>query len=231
MPETKNVALRKRQQIEKAGRNMFLWVALAAAVLGVAGVAGVALYERIAFNQKVIGAKNETLGTLRHNNATIGELESNIRLLNTDQALVDTPRLDDSEPVSVILDALPATANSSALGASMQQHLLKGSGVTIDNLTMNNAAGESNSSTGSSTSSSSEASDKASEISFEFTISASSANRLKAQLNNLERSIRTINLTSVEIDQLENKMSLTAKGVAYFLPQVNTELTEKVEKP
>src|SRR5690242_6343155 len=116
-----NVAIRKRQQIENAGKTMFLWVAISAAVVGLAGVLSASMFERIAFNQKVINAKNKTVDNLKKDNAAVDELKRNVRVRNTDQALADTPRLDGSEPISVVLDALPSNANSSALGASLQQ--------------------------------------------------------------------------------------------------------------
>jgi len=231
MPENdKNSALRKKQQIEKAGRNMFLWVAIAAAIVGIAGVVSVSLFERIAFNQKVISAKNKTASILRNNNAIVSELEGNIRLLNTNQALVDTPRLPDSQPVSVILDALPATANSSALGASLQQQLLDGPGVTIDQLAITPVDGVEADNSQASVSSGETATGE-NQIAFEFTIAARNIDDLKSVLRKLERSIRTINLVSIETAWQSNSISLSAKGVAYYQPEVKVELREEVKKP
>ena len=231
MPETNNVAIRKRQQIENAGKAMFLWVAAAAAVLGIAVVLSISLFERIAYNQKVIGAMTDTANTLRENNAVVDQLKDNVRVMNTNQALADTPRLEGTEPLSVILDALPSNPNSSALGASLQQKLLNGDGVKIENLIVNPIAGAEDSGTDAeATESTSTTEAGENEITFSFTIStptSGGADRLRDALRKLERSIRVVNLTSVSVEQQNNTITLSAEGKAYYQPEVKVELKEK----
>ena len=212
-------ALRKRQQIENASKTMFVWVAIAAAIVGIAAVVSVSLFERITFRQQVIDEKNTTASTLRENNKVAEDLKKEIRILNTNQALLDTPRIDGSAPISVILDALPSTANSSALGASLQQKLLSVDGVSIDTLVVDPISGvESNGEDASAVSSDNNA------ITFRFTVSTASGNESKMQdiLKNLERSIRVINLTSVSIEQQGSggKITMSAEGEAYFQPEI-----------
>ena len=218
--------LRKRQQIEKASKNMFIWVAGAAVILGMCVVLATSLFDRITYKQKIIGAKNETVGNLEQNIKVADSLKTQIRILNTNQALLDTPRLEDSEPVSVILDALPSTANSSALGASLQQKLLNVDGVTIESLTVDPIPGvedvNEESSSGDSTGGENE-------ITFQFTVTVGSGqvNTLQNMLRKLERSIRTINLTSVTVEEQGSKITLSAEGRAYYQPAVKVELTEQ----
>ncbi len=221
----KNVALRKRQQIENANKTMFLWVAGAAAIVGIALVLSFSLFERISFNQRVINEKNETVATLRANNEIVDELKENIRVLNTNENLVETPRVEDSEPIAAILDGLPSTANSSALGASLQQKLLVGGGVSIDTLTVNPISGVEDDDDGS------EEGDG--EITFEFVVSAPAgqANSLKQVLRNLETSIRVIDLTTLTIEQQNNKISLSGAGRAFYQPEKKVELSEKAVRP
>jgi hypothetical protein len=228
MADNGSQALRKRQQIQKAGKNMFLWVAGAAVILGVCVVLALSLFERISYRQTVINEKNSTVSTLKSNIEVAEELKTKIRVLNTNQALLDTPRLSDTEPVSVILDALPSTANSSALGASLQQNLLTGNGVTIESLTVNPVPGvEDLGDTGSSSSSGEET--EYNQISFSFTVSVKSgqASVLQDMLKRVERSIRTINLTSVVIERQGSKITLKANGVAYYQPAVQAQLQDK----
>ena len=221
----KNVALRKRQQIENANKTMFLWVAGAAAIVGIALVLSFSLFERISFNQRVINEKNETVATLRANNEIVDELKENIRVLNTNENLVETPRVEDSEPIAAILDGLPSTANSSALGASLQQKLLVGGGVSIDTLTVNPISGVEDDDDGS------EEGDG--EITFEFVVSAPAgqANSLKQVLRNLETSIRVIDLTTLTIEQQNNKISLSGAGREFYQPEKKVELSEKAVRP
>lgn len=222
-------ALRKRQQIENASKAMFLWVAIAAAVVGIASVLAVSLYGRIAFKQEVINEKNKTVSTLRKNNEVADELKREVRVLNTNQDLLNTPRIDGAEPLSVILDALPSTANSSALGASFQQRLLNVDGVSIDSLTVDPISGLEDGGEGESTSSDENA------ITFNFTVSAAAGQDAKLQqvLRNLERSVRVINVKAVSIEQQgqDGKITLSVEGEAYFQPAIKVELKEVSKRP
>lgn len=214
---SKTAAVRKRQQIENTNRVMFLWVAAAAAIVGITLVLSVSLIQRMTFNQKVIDAKNETVGNLRHNNEIVEELRENSRVLNTNGALLETERPEDAEPISVVLDALPAQANSSALGASLQEKLL--TGVTIDSLTVNPVAAEEGDT---------EDQDDG-EIEFSFSVSSEDPGDIKQVLRQLELSIRTINVQALTIEQRSSTISLSVKGVAYYSPEVKVELeTDKV---
>lgn len=220
MKENNNVAVRKRQQIESTNRVMFTWVAVAAAVIGIALVVSFSLFQRLLFNQKVINEKNQTVANLQHNNKIVEELRQNARVLNTNSALLETPRPDGAEPISVVLDALPAQANSSALGASLQKKLL--TNVAIDSLTVNPVGAEEGGE---------DSSSGTQEIGFTFTVSSNNANDIKAVLRNLELSIRTITVQSLSIEQRSRTISLSVKGVAYYAPEVKVELEEKRIKP
>lgn len=215
--------LRKRQQIQNVGKNMFVWVAGAAVIFGICAVLAVSLFERITYRQAVINAKNETAGTLKENIEVADSLKSEVRVLNTNQALLDTPRLDDTEPVSVVLDALPSAANSSALGASLQQKLLNIDGVTLESLTVDPIPGVED------TTGDSSSDEGSNEITFQFNVSVanSQADILQNMLRRLERSIRTINLSTVTIEKQGSKLSLTATGSAYYQPAKQIELGEK----
>jgi type II secretory pathway pseudopilin PulG len=225
-------ALRKRQQIESANKTMFIWVAIAAAIIGIAAVLAVSLFGQITFKQKVINEKNNTASTLHKNNEIVGELKKQIRILNTNQSLIDTPRLQDSEPISVILDALPSTANSSALGASLQQKLLAVDGVSIESLVVDPISGvEDSGNTGTSTLT--DAGPNTITFKFAVTTDGGHASQLREVLRNIERSIRVINLTSVAIEQqgVGGKITMTAEGQAFYQPASSVNLKEKSIKP
>jgi hypothetical protein len=225
MPSDDNTqALRKRQQIENAGKNMFLWVAGAAAIFGICLVLAISLYDRIAFRQDVIGAKNETVSNLESNIKTAETLKEQVRVLNTNEALLQTPRLDGTEPVSVILDALPSTANSSALGASLQQKLLNETGVTLESLTVEPISGVED--VDEETTSETTSGDNVINFQFTITVASGQASQLQKALRRLEKSIRTIDLATISIEQQGGKITLTAEGQAYFQPATKVELKE-----
>ena len=122
---TKESSIRKRQQIFKANRMMFLWVAMASAVIGFALVISISLMQRIIYNQKVIGEKNKTYSTLANNNKKVSQLEDQIKTINYSSDVLKKLRAKDSDdPIQVVLDALPSDSNRLALGSSLQNVLL-----------------------------------------------------------------------------------------------------------
>lgn len=234
MQTKQDVALRKRQQIAKASQLMFLWVAGASVIVGASVVLLWVIGQKLVFNEKVLAEKAQTVATLKHNNSIVEELKDNVRVLNTDQSLIDLRTPADSEPVQVVFDALPATANSAALGASLQSDKLLGQpGVTIESLTVSPVAGvedEGGEDDGDS-SADDESGDNA--IQFEFSVSASrnNADALKDVLKRLERSIRAISIATLQVEQQGDRLVMTVTGEAYYEPAKNVELQDKVVRP
>lgn len=224
--ENSNISLRKRQQIEDTGKMMFMWVAIASAVVAIAAVVSVSLVERLVFNQRIINEMGNTAANLRHNNEIVTKLRSNIHQRNTDQALIDTPKLEDAEPLSVVLDALPAVENSPALGASLQQKLLDVPGVNIEALTVGGVSGGEDAEESVAISSSGDNS-----IEFSFKVTSSDEDRIGDVLRNLERSIRVFDIKQISIAKEEGRVILDVAGVAYYSPEIIVELKQKSISP
>jgi hypothetical protein len=228
------MALRKRQQIANANRMMFMWVAAISAVVGIAIVGSIFLFQKASFNEKVLTAKANTASTLHKNNQAIPELENQIREMNTNQALTDSMAPNQTQPIRVVLDALPSDANSSALGSSLQERFLNDPALKIESLSVDPVAGVESQSAGSVENASSTASDdSAHEITFRFSVSADigNANALKDLLRKLERSIRAIDITTLKIETQGNRLLLVVDGRAFYEPAKTVELREKVIKP
>ena len=231
--QPKAVALRKRYQIAKENRRMFIWVAGASVLLGFAIVVSVFLAKTILFNEKVLQEKAQTQSTLKYNNAQVDSLKSEIRALDANQALIDSKAKPTDETLQVILDALPSEANSLALGASLQKKLLFGiNGMTLESLQVDPVAGIE--SMEGDTAVVDEAQDvseelSSSEILFNFSISGTE-DALAAALINLEKSIRTIDVTSFKIENQGDVRLLTAQARAFYEPAVKVELKDKVIK-
>lgn len=219
-------ALRKRQQISKANRMMFLWVTIASAVIGLAAVLGLFLTKTLLYNEKVLAKKQDTISVLRENNQSIERLKREVRKINTNQALLDSRANDNDQPLQVILDALPSDANSSALGASLQEILLKSPNITIESLTVDPVSGvESNNDTTAAAETT-----NANAIGFTFTVTAPAgdANSLKKLLVRLERSIRAINVTQVSVEVQGSRMLMNATAEAYYEPAKSASLKEEL---
>lgn len=227
--QPKTQAIRKRTQIAKANRTMFLWIAVASAVVGAAVVVAIFLGQKLIFNERVLAEKDKTTSTLRANNAIVAELETQVRLLDTNEALMATRVSDTQQAVQVILDALPSQANSSALGSSLQSKLLAGiPGLVIESLKVDPVVGiESLTSDNTVDASGSEV---ANQITFQFTVSGNQ-DALRQVLTNLERSIRAIDITSLQIESQGNNQVMTVSARAFYEPAKTVELKDKVVKP
>jgi len=229
----KETALRKRQQISQANRMMFLWVAGVSVIVGVAIVVSIFLVQKAWFNEKVLLEKTNTASALEHNNSVIDELKDEIRVLNTNEALRSSMAPGEDQPIQVVLEALPAVANSSALGASLQERFLNDPAITIETLSVDPVIGvESLGDTNVEDFSSSE-SDGTNQINFRFSVSTGvdNASALKSLLQRLERSIRAINVTMLNIETQGSRLILSVEGYAFYEPARSVELKDKTVTP
>lgn len=226
------VALRKRQQIAKANRTMFLWVAGISALVGIAIVASLFLLQKAWFNEKVLAEKGKTAATLTDNNKVINDLKDQIRVLNTNDALRSSMAPGETQPVQVVLDALPSDANSSALGSSLQEKFLNGSGLTIESLNVDPVQGVESQDSANVQDASQKASSGSNEIAFRFAVSTgvNNASAFKELLQKLERSIRAIDITTLSVETQGARLILTVDGRAFYEPAKTVELKDKTVK-
>lgn len=217
--QPKGVAIRKRTQIAKENRVMFLWVAGVSIVFGFALVGAIFLVQMLLFNERVLMEKGRTVATLNSNNNNIQALESQIRVLDTNQALIDSKAKPEDRAVQVILDALPSDANSLALGASLQSKLLSGiNGLTLNSIQVDPVAGvESLGADSLAASTTTSSSSSKGSISFRFSVSGTDG-ALQQVLRNLESSIRTIKVVSLKIESQGSTRALVVNGQAFYEP-------------
>lgn len=225
-----DVAIRKRTQISKASRTMFLWIAIASALVGIAVVVSIFLAQKLIFNEKVLAEKQKTVSTLEKNNKIIPSLQDSIRVLDTNEALKSVKANETDQTIQVILDALPATANSNALGASLQNKLLAGiQGLTIDTLQVDPVIGVETAVDDSTVTAGTEG-ETENAITFQFKVTGGQ-DALKQVLTNLERSIRTVEVLSVRIETLGSTQEMTVSARAFYEPKTTLVLTEKKVSP
>lgn len=234
--DNKSVNARKRDRILNANRMMFLWVSGVSAVVGFAVVLSIFLGQRIVFGEKVLAEKNKTVTTLERNIDAVPQLKDNVRVLDTNRGLQDTRVKESDRPIQSVLDALPADANSTALGASLQSKLLSGiQGLSLDTIKVDPVVGvETEQSGGKDVVDASGApADAEHAITFSFTVSTSSSNpeALREVLVRLEKSIRAIDIRSLSITTQSSRLIMTAAGKAYYEPARSIELKDKVVRP
>jgi hypothetical protein len=232
-----DIAIRKRQQIANANRMMFVWVAVISALVGIALVASIFLLQRAWFNEKILAEKSKTATTLVHNNQVINNLKDEVRVLNTNEALKSVMTAGESQPIQVVLDALPSEANSSALGSSLQEKFLNDPALTIESLNVDPVVGvESQTNTNIQDASGGGASASTvgnQQITFRFSVSTSvdNASALKSLLQRLERSIRAIDITTLTVETQGTKLVLTVNGNAFYQPAMTVQLKDETVKP
>lgn len=220
-----DVAIRKRNQITKANRTMFIWIAIASALVGAAVVVGIFLSQQLFYNEQVLLKKQQTIDTLKQNNAVVEDLKSEIRILDTNADLATVKANPSDQTLQVILDALPSEPNQLALGSSLQNKLLTGvPGLQpIQQLQVDSVDG------GTEQAGVVEGEDVVpNSINFRFTV-LGTQDALKQVLENLERSIRTIEVVSVRIEnQADGSLAMTVSARAFYEPTVNLQLKEQV---
>ena len=226
MASDKDVAIRKRQQIDSSKKTMFMFVAGAAFVAGVSLVVAFFLVQQIMFHSKVWGEKQQTISTLDKNIVAIDELKSKVRVLETSSALNSVKISDDSNALQSVLDALPDNANADALGASLQNKFVG----SVDGLTLENLVVDSPDEEGVAEAEASESTYDGSAITFTMSVGGS-ADKLKELLTKFEKSIRVIDIVSAEIQAGDDNIVLNIQGRAYFEPAQVIELQSKVVKP
>ena len=234
MPEAKNPApapakgevttprltgLKKRQQIELAGRYMFIWVVAAAVAVSFCLATGQYLFSKWEYNNKIIGAKYKASETLGKNITAATELKKQVDALvaNSDLAAVKT-NPDDSTTKSV-LDALPISNDTAALATSLQQAILNRSGVTIESITVPPEVEDDTSPTGA----------EPQEVKFSFVVSGS-YDKIKTLTNDLERTIRPIKVVSVVMNGNDANLRATYDAITYYQPSKSVNATEETIK-
>lgn len=220
---SKDVAIRKRQKILDSSKKMFLWVAGASVVIGFSAVVSVFLVRQIMFKEKIVSEKNNTVKVLEGNIKAAPNLTDEVRLLHTNEALIKTRINEQERPLQVVLDALPADNNKLALGASIQNKLVSGvDGVSIEALTVGDDVSSSKkklASTG-----------KAIAVPLQLVVISSDVNKLKDLMKRFELSIRTINVTSITIEQGDASSTMTVRGNAFYIDPVTIQLKGKTVK-
>lgn len=229
--------VRKRQQIAAANRTMFMWVAAASVVIGIAAVAVVFLAQKAWFNERVLLEKSHTSSTLASNLQVINSLKDQVRVMNTNPALRSAMAPGETQPIQVVLDALPSDANSSALGASLQEKLINDPSLRIDALRVDPVAGvESDSSTTDPSTvdtTTSNVSTDQNAIHFTLTVSTDATNvtALRSMLQRFESSIRAISINSLALEVQGSRVALTLDADAFYQPAQSVQLQSKVVKP
>jgi hypothetical protein len=139
---------------------------------------------------------------------------------------------DDEQAFRVVLDALPAIGNSTALGASLKEKILAVPGVLVESIIVNPTIEESSELLLEQSSIDIELVEDptalAVPIDFTFKI-VGSIGDLSQALKNMERSIRPMIVTEVrfEVSSSDNQSTLAVTGRSFYEPMLEARLGSK----
>jgi len=217
--------LSKRRQITMAGRAMFLWVAIAAVVVSLAVVALQFLYQQWSFNNRVIEAKYTASATLTKNVAAVDALKTNVDALLGNPDLSASRSSDSESNLQVIFDALPSKSDVTALATSVQQVIVPRSGVSLESISV---PAEDGGATSSSTNATATPTTSGSAVAQTFNVVVpGNYNSIHTFLQNLEKTIRPMTITTLNVSGSDKSLRATISFVTYYQPDVTVDITRK----
>lgn len=215
--------VKKRQQIQQANRIVFIWVAIAAAIVSVALVMTQFMFRQFLFNNKVYAAQIKTNNTLLQNAKAYDPLKTEVTKLVSNQDLTRL-RVDPADnALQVIIDAMPTVDDRIGLAASLQQVVLARSGVTIDGI------GFVDQQLGAATTSTT-ATNGVNQIQFSFTATGS-YDAIKSLLDAMHHSIRPVDVNSIKLTGTASTMTAEVQATTYYATPKTVNLSKETIKP
>lgn len=214
--------VRKQSLINQTKKTVFMWVIGASALTGAAIVVMILLVQTLIYNEKVLSEKSKANRQVEESIEQAKKLKGSIRTLNANEELRMVRASEGAQALQSVLDALPADANRLAMGASLQDKLLKDiPGVAVESVSLADA-GEVEG-----------VAEEESVIDTEaksqpFNVSLSgSAEDLRIALERLERSIRAVDVVSLSAVTTDDRLTIQVSGTMSYLPPMQIQQTEK----
>jgi hypothetical protein len=214
--------IKKRQQIEVAGRTMFVWVAIAAIALSFCVATGQYLFTKWDYNNKILSKKYTAAQTLSNNVGNAQKLKEEIDNLTANQDLASVKTNPDDPNTKSVLDALPTAIDQAALATSLQQVILSRSGVSVETISVppdveQTATGSGAPITG------------PQEIKFSFVVTGT-YDKVKALLVDLGRTIRPMKLIELTLNGSDSNLRASFELVTYYQPAKSVTLQQETIK-
>lgn len=216
----------KRVLIDKTNTTIVVTVSVAVFVTVFSLVATKALISQAAYQNRVIGAKKEAVRQLEENIASVDTLnKSYTAFVSTATNAIGgnsdgiTPR--DGNNAKIVLDALPSKYDFPALTTSLDS-LLASQKVQINSISgiddeLAQAANQSS------------ANPQPAPIPFQASVGADYLG-VRNVISALERSIRPIQITTLDISGSKNKLTLSVEAQTYYQPAKSMNIQKQVVK-
>lgn len=215
----------KQVQIDKANLKIVVLVSVAAIVTSFSLVGSKSLLDQYTYNTRVIKEQKKALVIADKDVVAAKQLESrynafNDASLNIIKGSRDGATAQDGANSKIVLDALPSKYDFPALVSSLEK-ILKDRGFKIDSLS------------GTDDLSLADTADSANpvavEIPFQFTVSGSYAS-IQELVAVLDKSIRPLSISSIELSGSEQKISMVVSAKTYYQPGKTVKIESKVVK-
>lgn len=205
----------KRIMIDKANGQIVGVTAVAAFVVIFCLVASYILIGQLAYQNRVIGKKKEALTQLKTDIQTTKSLVSSYKsFVSTSQNIIggnpDGQGLQDGDNAKIVLDALPSKYDFPALATSLETLLqsqnvqIQSIGGTDDEVAQSGSGGTT--------------APAAVAMPFQLTVSGT-YDAIKNVVEAFNRSIRPIELQTMQITGSESEMTLSVTGQSYYQPE------------
>lgn len=217
----------KHIAIDKAQAQMVVVTAIAAFITVFCLIACKAVLSQNQYQSRVTKAKEEAHKQLQANIKAFDSLVTSYKAFdasdpNTIGGTIAGGGDNDGTNSKIILDALPSSYDFPALASSLEKILndksLKVGGITGTDDQLNQQNNTSSSSP------------QAVEIPFTLTVNDANYNSIKDLITVLGRSIRPIQIDSIDMTGGASSMSLTVNAHTYFQPAKNLNISKKVVK-
>ena len=201
-------------------KRAFVWCIAVCIVLPSSVAIGQFLIGEARANGTVLTAKTKVNRTLKQDLADAKTMKANVDKLLADKSLALLRAGEGDNNFRVVLDALPVAGDPAAFAASLQNVLLKRSGVTITKLTAKDTDTQ-----------------KVSAVTVPRTVRfavevTGSAASIKTALTDLEKSIRPVQVVSFSVTDDGQKTTARIEGVTYYFPEKSLELrVSEVKRP
>lgn len=219
---TRLTGLKKRQQIQVAGRTMFAWVAIAAVALSLCIATGQYLFVKWNYNNQILGKKYTAAQTLQNNITNAAQLKDTIDDLAANQDLASVKINPTDATIKPVLDALPTTFDPAALATSLQKVILSRSGVSVESISVPPDVDAPATTDGSTLTG-------PQEVKFNVVVTGT-YDKIKALVVDLDHTIRPMKIVNLSLNGSDTNLRATIDVVTYYQPAQSVSLGQETVK-
>ncbi len=217
----------KRVAISRANAQMVAVLGVASFVTVFCLFAAKAVWSQNSYQSRIVSAKELANNTLKKNIESYSKLASaysgfNNATPNVIGGVPDAAGDNDGNNAKIILDSLPSSYDFPALTSSIEKLVLK------NNLKLSSVTGVDDQVNQQNTKP--QATPKEVPIPFAFAVKDANYTSVKALISSLERSIRPIQIDTIEVSGGGNDMTVTVNAHTYYQPAKDVSITKKVIK-